>query len=566
MIILTYLGSCIYASVLIIGGGPVGLYAGVRLREKGIPVSIVEKREEYTRGQIFSLSDEHEPFKSISLLSDRVVGDLWQFSYAHGSIMFWPSISQHAKCHLQVPPRETRNFLNYYGSVPISEFERALRKEFIHLGGNLIIGEGVVDHNGRVTVNGQEQEYTHLVCADGRNSQCRQMLFDPFFPQVQLNSQGDADGYGVTVVIGAGHISEKLLSATLTDHLYEGSVMSQHRYRAFLSKQGQWYLGIGASRREYEEWKDLSIAENDELWREIKAALSYYRLCECGEADRLRRHFSLSFFPIHVTHQPKNGFARLSDNRKQLYTVMGDAAYGTHFFTGTGLNAGLFLANSLVEAMEMPQLSQQVLHLNRMGKYITEYNIPWAESICKWLRDDDDDEVEDLRSKFDGIVPAGFLENANQRTLKLMNKNLHTYQARFEKRLHNQNPIVVRAPIMGEGSSIVIARLLPRKPIADPPALIRSLMQMGGAPAHGFVGIKLVQLVNGMIIGEGCEFEEFYHRIYRAIKQLESSDYEIIFGLPTVESVSIPDLDCKQDYLVDLGMARIDGLSECHVN
>lgn len=61
--------------ILILGGGPIGLYIGCKMLKMGNNVTIFEKRKKYTRHNILSLGETTE-IDTLSLIPSEIIEDL----------------------------------------------------------------------------------------------------------------------------------------------------------------------------------------------------------------------------------------------------------------------------------------------------------------------------------------------------------------------------------------------------------------------------------------------------------------------------------------------------------
>ncbi|MCA8951159.1 MAG: FAD-dependent monooxygenase [Planctomycetes bacterium] len=124
-----------HGSILIVGGGPVGLMLAIRLRMLGIECRIIDKRAE---------PDMHSKALSLSSatleLFDQQIGitdELLELSYPNATVhIHWNGRPLHRVSLGSVPSR-----FSYYLMVPQYETERLLRERLAELGG--IIERGV---------------------------------------------------------------------------------------------------------------------------------------------------------------------------------------------------------------------------------------------------------------------------------------------------------------------------------------------------------------------------------------------------------------------------------------
>lgn len=141
-------------NVLILGGGPVGLFAGYKLLKKGHQVTIFEKRKKYTRHNILSLRTARD-LDTLSIIPSEIMAELNEHSsYASfikdaGGKCIRKSNS--VKNHLTLKTRI------YY--FVLNEFENAFEKHYTQSGGKLIRPTETESFTN-ITVNNEIISYT----------------------------------------------------------------------------------------------------------------------------------------------------------------------------------------------------------------------------------------------------------------------------------------------------------------------------------------------------------------------------------------------------------------------
>ncbi|NBU34537.1 hypothetical protein EB118_13450 [bacterium] len=82
--------------VVIVGGGPVGLYAAVQIirKYKNTQVIVIEKRQEYSRRQILFINK-----KSMTRFPRRLIDRIWGPKNP-GCYVDLPSMTRTAKCYV----------------------------------------------------------------------------------------------------------------------------------------------------------------------------------------------------------------------------------------------------------------------------------------------------------------------------------------------------------------------------------------------------------------------------------------------------------------------------------
>jgi hypothetical protein len=175
--------------ILILGGGPTGLFAGYKLLKKGNDITIFEKRKKYTRHNILSLQ-ETTRLDTLSLIPSEIMDELNKdssFSHINANIE-----KNNKKCYkniLKEKPYLMASSRVYY--IVLNELETAYEKYFNMYGGNLIkptIAESFND----IRIDGNLLKYTEnnntntidistfdiIFINDGANSLYRNIYFE----------------------------------------------------------------------------------------------------------------------------------------------------------------------------------------------------------------------------------------------------------------------------------------------------------------------------------------------------------------------------------------------------
>ena len=120
--------------ILILGGGPIGLFVGYKLLKSNHEITIFEKRKKYTRHNILSLK-ETTKVDTLSLIPSEIMEEL----NTNSSFSNLNPGTHTDKCYkkfLREKPYLMVSSTNYY--IVISELETAFEKYFKLYGGNLI--------------------------------------------------------------------------------------------------------------------------------------------------------------------------------------------------------------------------------------------------------------------------------------------------------------------------------------------------------------------------------------------------------------------------------------------
>ena len=172
--------------ILILGGGPIGLFIGYKSLKKGNEVTIFEKRKKYTRHNILSLQ-ETSRLDTLSLIPSEIMEELnSQSSYAHINADIYLKKCQ--KNLLKDKPYLMVNSRVYY--IVLNEIECAYEKNFNRCGGRLLKPSAVESYTD-IRVEGGCLKYTEdtndhsidmskfdiIFINDGANSLYRNIYF-----------------------------------------------------------------------------------------------------------------------------------------------------------------------------------------------------------------------------------------------------------------------------------------------------------------------------------------------------------------------------------------------------
>lgn len=174
--------------ILILGGGPVGLFVGYKLLKKNNNITIFEKRKKYTRHNILSLQTSNK-LDTLSIIPSEIIAELNQISS-------FANITQQInkkKCSkknvLKKKPYLMASSKNYY--IVLNELEMVYEKHFKERGGVILRPENseaysdirIVDdlllysENGVVS-NINISKFDIVFVNDGANSYYRNIYFE----------------------------------------------------------------------------------------------------------------------------------------------------------------------------------------------------------------------------------------------------------------------------------------------------------------------------------------------------------------------------------------------------
>lgn len=197
--------------ILILGGGPIGLFIGYKLLKKGNEITIFEKRKKYTRHNILSLQ-ETSKMDTLSLIPSEIMDELndtSSFSHVIANID-----NDNKKCCKNIFRNKPYFMVSsrvYY--IVLNELETAYEKHFKIHGGNLIrpheiesytnirIEENLLKYNeGTVENEIDMSKFDIIFINDGANSYYRNI----YFKQTSYieNIEDNITRYGLTKELG----------------------------------------------------------------------------------------------------------------------------------------------------------------------------------------------------------------------------------------------------------------------------------------------------------------------------------------------------------------------------
>ena len=186
--------------ILILGGGPTGLFAGYKLLKKGNEITIFEKRRTYVRKNILSLQ-ETTKLDTLSLIPSEIMDHLntvSSFSHINATIE-----TDYKKCQKNLVKNKPYLMVSsrvYY--IVLNELESAYEKYFKLCGGNLIkpsdsdyftnitINNNILKYHEKETIKELNlEDYDVIMINDGANSFYRNVYFEKtsYTENIELN-------------------------------------------------------------------------------------------------------------------------------------------------------------------------------------------------------------------------------------------------------------------------------------------------------------------------------------------------------------------------------------------
>ena len=340
-------------SVLVIGGGSVGMLLALLLQKRSrgrVPVTVVERKTERApRRQVLLMNSN-----SRRLLEEAGI-DVADAVRRFGCYVHPPPSDSTATCGSEPfpAPAATPNAPAGLFSLPTSVLEQLLREAWQRSGQELVrmdVTPEMVQQWANVS-----GPFGYIVGADGRNSVVRRAM------RIGETNTNDV-GYALTVIWPT-----RLQSPPPRPPL----ALAQHRYRVFRSRldfdrnespQLQLpaefgrvvaYLGVQLTRDEYEQARAAlaSLSSRpptladlpDALRRRVLQAMRWYQFPALEPREMSETVVTL--FPIQLAQPERVAVAAPAAD----VLLVGDAASGVHFFTGSGVNYGFEEADWLAQ-------------------------------------------------------------------------------------------------------------------------------------------------------------------------------------------------------------------------
>lgn len=319
--------------IVIVGGGPVGLFAAWSLG-KALPghrIMVYEKRNAYTRRQVLVIQQD-------------IVGDLpLKNRDEHTCYIYPPPLARRSRC-FRTP---TRSGL---ASIPTHALEEMLREE-IHMLGNVDVVNEQADLS-RVPVSaaiiiasGNAREYANTLGVTSHR-------FDP------------GSLFGAVAIVNCAN-----LPIGAHDNAAQREQLSapQHRHRVFtVPSMGYTYVGVTLDKAEHDELTSkleghqrhsphdttVPMTQLPEGTREkFQLAMLSHDLTEFCNMENLQE---VKTFPIKLESTDPPAIIEPIASRPVFF--MGDAAFSSHFFSGQGVNSGMRTAKALVDVFKSHHL------------------------------------------------------------------------------------------------------------------------------------------------------------------------------------------------------------------
>ena len=387
------------SKILILGAGPVGLSMGYQLWALGFKnVILVEKRKDYTREQIVVLS---VPSWRLGFPKE-VVNELFN----HGACY-----SASSRFHAE--PICFTLSENSIWAYPIIVKLNSLEKEmmnFMKKEVDIIIGNDIDLNDECVMVDDKKIQYDILIGADGSSSSVRKKWFKTIPVKVYPENK-------YTGVIVFYKPPKKMIQRFIVHNPEEdirGSQFPrpQSRSRIFVLQDSTVMLSITLINGKTTDIDDL-IQDTLTLYG-LKTIKKY----QTGEVIK----FPLKF------HKSSEYIKK--NSAKKTIALIGDAAFNTHFFSGSGLNIGVTLATLL--AIDPEKYNKSATDLQKFAEDLIKRNLINLKKLQKECKGYTREQLIDKLSSQNKWVKKERIKQLNKDELCLYLENFILYKSFIE--------------------------------------------------------------------------------------------------------------------------------------
>ena len=298
--------------ILVMGGGPVGLSLAIYLSqtfEPSLSVVVREKRNVYARKQVLLLHPD-----TFSLYPKEIRDYLIE----KGCALTPPPVGV-GRCYQS----------SYTGlhSIPTYLLEQALRKYISKHTNYQVETASTVDHQDLDT-------FDFIFGCDGGNSYVRQEV-------MKIEKKVRETYYGLIVLGDPQH--RKIYNKKPKPGIQKKR-SPQHRYRAFATKEGDFYMGISVPKKIFDELgTGMQPLANmpPHIQKIVQSAEDYY-------------NYDLKNAQV-MSVRVENYFCKPAAKRIRhkshscTVALVGDSLMGAHYFGGQGLNVGLREADFIAD-------------------------------------------------------------------------------------------------------------------------------------------------------------------------------------------------------------------------
>lgn len=340
--------------IVIIGAGPVGLMQAIILKQLGFNnITILEKRKEYTRKQILNIAAIYW----YTLFPEKIRKKL-EKKICYRNFITSDSI---ALCNTYKYNFSSFNdmFIGYNNpTMKIQDLERVLKetmKKSIFYISDLEI------NTKTKTVN--NIPYDILIGADGSNSSVRKIIFK------KKPRRLFKEYYSATFTFCCDKMTEYREFFQVDSTIHTFSTL-QPRIRVFRTRSGLYTIAIALEKNEYKKIKGGELPFDF-----LEYLFKVFRF-KGNPKDTLIEYnvFPIEIFEAETVYKKINGGE---------YYLVGDSAYSTHFFSGSGLNFGLVNAFLIARDLYFKKNEYQKIFDLFKGQRIFDLQISLLPSLKK---------------------------------------------------------------------------------------------------------------------------------------------------------------------------------------
>lgn len=310
-------------NIIIVGGGPVGMYVAILLSRFVKKIVIIEKRTlPFTRNQIIVFD--------INKINPSIRKELLDKLKLHGICFVAPPATTLGITCYSVNKPLISCPLNILETV-LNDMVKKYSNIIILRGSKLISIDSIVNNITVQDINGNENimNFNILIGADGKNSIVKN-TFKEQFKETFIISSNDRV-YGAIIVFKVDPKTVKLRQReVLLNFLHK-------RARVFQHKSGIIYVGLAISEIEY------NLEDNTPL---LNVAYQYLKINDISVSEKNLQYIN--------KFENKISYCNVCNykNKDSLYILIGDACFNTHFFTGSAFNAHFDASGELVRMLK----------------------------------------------------------------------------------------------------------------------------------------------------------------------------------------------------------------------
>jgi flavin-dependent dehydrogenase len=419
----------INAKFVIIGAGPVGLYTAIKLIQtkqvtNKTPIIILEKYDKFSREQILLLSPQQ-----LSNFPPDLKKILFDEKKSPGCYRLPPLYDDYGYCYtnqfeINIPGSGSDTKTKIPATIETNILQEYLLNYLFKIGGSeiyvyILVTNINISKNNSINFthmsNKNEKEsvninYKYLISAEGSKSIVRDNIL-----KLNITKKIYKNKLLNNVLLSSGIIILLNLDDTLSStREYQNTMKSdnikifnnktpfeqQHRFRFFRNKKNLSYLGIQITNLYKLELDnelnniDKSLFIDDKvnklqslnntvtllktykdkpkLLQLTKLIIEYLNKIELNvNKINYRKISTIDIKPFYVS-----SFSNIEDKNTNKF-IIGDALYGTNFFSGTGVNSGFEFANIIIKWIK----DNDNIYMEK--KYNNEYIIMYNEIIEK---------------------------------------------------------------------------------------------------------------------------------------------------------------------------------------